>query len=266
MNYFILLLLPFCAAFFMTLFVLWTIDANSRQQRRLGTILKQAGYKDVEKVTQFQKKQKGILRLYDSDNFCYVYSSLIAMILYLFNGTYFLRIVPHSLRLFIYLLPFAAFVLIPFFYKKWITETRREEILVTMPIIIDLLIICLEAGLSFASSIDKIVHEVEQKSTFLAKRFQQMVYELNAGVNRKEALTNLVKRCYNNEDLKTFISAIIQSETLGFSIAQTLRVQAEEIRQKRRQMIRTRIARMPIKLLFPLVFCIFPITCILQAL
>jgi len=161
------------------------------------------------------------------------------------------------------LTPLVVFVLIPFFYKKHVNDSRTREILTALPFIIDLLVICLEAGLSFSMGIEKIIGELTSKSKFLAKRFQLMVYELNAGMDKKTALRNLVGRCHSHPDLKAFVSSIIQSETMGFSIVQTLRVQAEEVRLKKRQMLKTRIARMPIQLLFPLIFCIFPITAFL---
>jgi len=259
----VILLLPFVSVFFISFFLLVVYSQNTKQQRHVYRVLQNTGYRKIEKVDRFQTLSEKLSHLTISDNIVYIYSAIIGAIFYALYKAFLCGSFPPVLESLIKLIPFALFILIPFFYKKWVNNKRTEEILTTLPFIIDLLVICLEAGLSFTASISKIIQEMQNKSKFLAKKFQITVYELNAGIDKRTAFKNLVKRCYNHPDLKTFVSAIIQSESLGFSIVQTLRVQAKEIRAKKRQMVRTRISRMPVKLLFPLIFCIFPITCIL---
>jgi tight adherence protein C len=260
MDPIVILLFAFISFFLLFVAVFAIITSNTSASKRVSNAIRGVRFSDKGTTSSLNKIQEKIVKMKISDNVSYLVSALIAAVAYFIVRYHVVGYFSDDLRPFILMVPLILFVMIPFFYKKYINDARTQEILSALPFIIDLLIICLEAGLSFSMSIEKIIAELDTKSKFLTKRFQLMVYELNAGIDKKTALKNLVQRCYNHPDLKSFVSSITQSETLGFSIVQTLRVQSEEVRLKKRQMLKTRIARMPITLLFPLIFCIFPIT------
>lgn len=131
---------------------------------------------------------------------------------------------------------------------------RQKEIQKTLPDILDLLLVSVEAGLSFDMSLKRIT---EQASGALSKEIARALEEMRLGKPREEALRGIVRRT-GVPDLSSFISAIIQAEQLGGNIANTLHIQASSMRQKRRQRAEEAAMKAPIKMLFPLVFFIFP--------
>ena len=257
------LIVSFFSFFFLLMAVLNIASNSTKTRKRIYSSIHNVRFKDVEKKNYFDGLKDNLIRIKFSDNIAYLYASIASIITFFIFDIYVEDTLSKDFEMLTLFAPLTVFVLIPFFYKKIIKEMRDNEVLSTLPVVIDLLIICLEAGLSFSASIDKIVDELRKKKSFLLRHLRLTVYELNAGVDKRASLRNLVSRCYGQPDLKSFVSAVIQSESFGFSIVRTLRVQAAEIRDKKRQMLRTRIAKMPVKLLFPLVFCIFPITCLL---
>ena len=112
----------------------------------------------------------------------------------------------------------------------------------------------MEAGLGFDMALKRTVDSFEGP---LSDEFKRVLYEINKGRNRQDAMRAMVKRT-GVDDLGTFISAIIQSEELGSNIANVLRVQSTSMRQKRRQRAEEAAMKVPIKMLFPLVFFMFP--------
>ncbi len=133
-------------------------------------------------------------------------------------------------------------------------KKRQKEILLSLPNALDLLTISVEAGLSFDASITRVT---EKYKNALAQEFTQVLNEVRLGRPRLEALDDLGKRC-RVEELQGFVQAIIQSEQLGVGIANVLRIQSEEIRRRRRQRAEELGQKAPLKMLFPMVGCIFP--------
>lgn len=131
---------------------------------------------------------------------------------------------------------------------------RQKVIQRALPDLLDLLLVSVEAGLSFDMSLKRVS---EQTSNELSKEITRALEEMRRGKTREEALRGIVKRT-GVADLSSFISAVIQSEQLGSNIANTLRIQANTMRQKRRQRAEEAAMKAPIKMLFPLVFFIFP--------
>ncbi len=134
---------------------------------------------------------------------------------------------------------------------------RAREINRYLTDVLDLLVICLEAGLSFNASLVRVVNEIQWSSRVLSEELQYTNHEIQMGRPRSEALRNLGDRC-NNEDFSGLLAIIIQAEKFGMSMAKTLRLQVEAMRQKRRQRVQQVIQTLPVKMVFPLVFCIFP--------
>jgi tight adherence protein C len=131
---------------------------------------------------------------------------------------------------------------------------RQHQIQKTLPDIFDLLLVSVEAGLSFDMSLKRVT---EQTSGVLSREISRALEEMRLGKAREEALRAIVLRT-GVADLGSFISAVIQSEQLGSNIANTLRIQAVTMRQKRRQRAEESAMKAPIKMLIPLVFFIFP--------
>jgi tight adherence protein C len=131
---------------------------------------------------------------------------------------------------------------------------RRDQIVHALPDAIDLLTISVEAGLGFDLALARVVSKSENA---LTREFARVIQEMRIGVARRDALRALVDRT-GVDDLSTFITAIIQAEQLGASIANVLRIQAAEMRTRRRQRAERLAHEAPIKMLFPMAFLIFP--------
>jgi tight adherence protein C len=122
---------------------------------------------------------------------------------------------------------------------------------------LDLLVICLEAGLALNAALVRITKELRWTSPALSDELEYTNREIMMGRSRPEALRSLGQRC-GHADFNALLAVIIQSEKFGMSLAKTLRIQVEAMRIKRRQKLQEAIHKMPVKMVFPLVFCIFP--------
>lgn len=133
-------------------------------------------------------------------------------------------------------------------------DDRRKSMERELPDIIDLLVISVEAGLGFEAAMGRVTATVPGE---LASEFQRTLAEVRVGVSRHQALRAMAERT-DVDDLNSFILALIQADQFGVSIARMLRVQAEEMRVRRRQRIQERAFAAPVKMIFPMLFCIFP--------
>jgi len=133
-------------------------------------------------------------------------------------------------------------------------SSRKKEIIRALPDALDLLTISVEAGLGF----DAALHKVSEKwDNALTREFRRAISEMRMGKPRREALRDLVNRT-DVPDVNTFIAALIQADQLGVSIAKVLHVQAEQMRTRRRQRAEEAAHKAPVKIIFPMVFLIFP--------
>jgi tight adherence protein C len=131
---------------------------------------------------------------------------------------------------------------------------RQKKILVGIPDALDLLTISVRAGLGFDAALGKVVEKMKGP---LVDEFRRALAEVRVGKARRDALRDIIPRT-EVQPLTNFIGAIIQAEQLGVSISKVLQVQSEQLRIERRQRAEEQAAQAPIKMLFPLVGCIFP--------
>ena len=138
-----------------------------------------------------------------------------------------------------------------------IVQRRKREIFETVPDALDLLTVCVEAGLSLERGLVKVAAEIHIKSVILAQELQLVLMEMRAGFSKEKALRNFAMRI-GVDDIDSLVAMLIQSERFGTSIGDALRVYSENLRMKRRVIAEEAAAKIGLKLLFPLMFCIFP--------
>jgi len=147
--------------------------------------------------------------------------------------------------------------LLPDFVLRRKIHKRQEEITDSLPDALDLLVVCVEAGLGLNAAFIKITDEFKLSSPALSEEFDIVNREMVAGKPRQEALRALTERT-GVEDVKSLVAMLIQTEKLGTSLAVSLRVHSDSLRLRRRQKAEEAAAKTTIKLIFPLVFLMFP--------
>ncbi len=146
----------------------------------------------------------------------------------------------------------------PDLYLSRVIANRQHTIQKVLPDTIDLLVICVEAGLGFDSALTRVVQKSDNPLTV---EFNRVLAEMRVGRPRRDALKDVIART-QVPDLANFISAILQAEQLGVSVTQVLAVQSDQMRVIRRQRAEEKAMQAPLKMLFPMVFFIFPALCI----
>ena len=153
---------------------------------------------------------------------------------------------------------FALFALVgamlPMFWLSMQARARQRVILRSLPDSLDLLTITVEAGLGLEGAFKQLV---DKQDGPLADEFRQMLREVGVGKTRRQALLDLADRI-DLDDARSFMNAVIQSDELGTSLANVLRVQSQALRVRQRQRVEQEARRAPVKMVFPLVFCLMP--------
>jgi len=153
------------------------------------------------------------------------------------------------------------FALVGFYLPNlWIQiriSSRREKVQKGLPDALDLMVVCVEAGLGLDAAINRVGEEMKLSNKVLSEEFKILNLELRAGKQRRDALRDLASRT-DLEDLNSLTTMLIQTEKFGTSIGQALRVHADSMRTKRYQKAEEIAQKMPVKLIFPLILFIFP--------
>lgn len=146
---------------------------------------------------------------------------------------------------------------LPDLWLRMKISARRDEISRGFPDALDLLVVCVEAGVGLDAAIYRVGEEMRLSNKTLSDELRLLSLELRAGKTRRDALKNLAMRT-GLEDVSSFVTLLIQTDKFGTSLAQAVRVQSESMRRKRFQMAEEMAAKLPVKLVFPLIICIFP--------
>jgi tight adherence protein C len=139
----------------------------------------------------------------------------------------------------------------------FIGKSRKEQIFLGLPDALDLMVVCVEAGLGLDQAMRKVAEEMKRTYRVISEEFNLANFQLQVGKSRSEVLHDLGDRS-GVEDLRQLAAILIQADKFGSSVAQALRVQSESMRTRRRQLAEEKAAKTAVKLIFPLVIFIFP--------
>ena len=144
--------------------------------------------------------------------------------------------------------------MLPLLWLRSTIDRRKAAIIKKLPDALDLMTICVDAGLTFDGAMDKVYDKWRDP---LSMEFGRVIYEMQLGKSRLQALRDMIDRI-DVPDVTSFVASVLQADQLGVSIGKVLRIQSEQMRVRRRQRAEEKAQQAPIKMLFPLVFLIFP--------
>jgi len=149
------------------------------------------------------------------------------------------------------------FFYLPQMFVAWRISVRQDQIFMGLPDALDLMVVCVEAGLGLDAAMRKVCEEMGRTQPIISEEFSICNFQLQMGRPRREVLHDLGQRT-GVDDMKSLAAILIQADRFGASIAQALRVQSDSMRVRRRQLAEERAAKTAVQLIFPLVLFIFP--------
>jgi tight adherence protein C len=155
-----------------------------------------------------------------------------------------------------FILAYIGFYL-PNLWLRMKSARREDKILEGFPDALDLMVVCVEAGIGLDAAVNRVGEEMKLSNKVLGEEFRLLSLELRAGKQRRDALRNLATRT-GLEDVSSLVSLLIQTDKFGTSVAQALRVHSESMRIKRYQRAEELATKLPVKMVFPLIIFIFP--------
>lgn len=168
-----------------------------------------------------------------------------------------LPLLPSQLYLALYVASAIAGFYFPNFFLQITITSRKDKLVKGIPSALDLMVVCVEAGLGLDMTIKRVGDEIKLAYKELYEEFQILALELRTGLTRQAALRNLADRT-DLDELRGLVALLVQTDRFGTSLAQALRVHADSMRKARRQRAEELAAKLPVKLLFPLILFIFP--------
>lgn len=208
------------------------------------------------KISALSKKLEsaGLLKNFTVEKWLYVKWVLTIGIPVIFGMLVYL-VEPNLLKAVFLALVIGVFVSTVFrFYIATKIENRKKYILKDLPYTLDLITVSVEAGLSFDGAMARVVNNIKGE---LCDEFAKSLKEIRMGIERKIALRNLSDRC-DVKELSMLVTSLIQADELGVSLGKVLRIESANLREHRKQAAREKAMKAPIKMLFPLIFFIFP--------
>lgn len=185
-----------------------------------------------------------------------IISAMVLPVILLIAAAFYPRLTTIQLTYAALIVAFIGLTL-PNMVLSWRIERRQREILNGFPDALDLVIACTEAGLGLNAALQRVANDITVSHPELSKELGQVNSEIRAGVERVTALRNLATRT-GIEDIRGLVSLLSQSLRFGTSIAETLRIYAYDLRDKRMQRAEENAAKIGTKMIFPLIFCMFP--------
>jgi len=227
------------------------VESCERVFRSLGETLPRS----PEDTSQQQQRlaQAGIRR---KDATVLMYGVQVGMVLILLIGFGLTGYLQRHLFLSLILSLFLG-ALLPDSWLRWRIKKRKDRIHRALPDAVDLLVVCVEAGIGLDQALMRIGQENRKTYPDLSDELRRLNIEVNAGQTRVEAMRNLARRT-GVADLKALVAVLIQTERFGTSVARALRVFSDTLRTKRRQYAEERAAKMAVKMIPPLVLFVFP--------
>jgi tight adherence protein C len=216
---------------------------NEEQMGQTNLALVRAGY----------RSRKAPLILWGAKAGCMLLGLTCGLLIRLAAG----ETIPAGMLALLFICPAVLGLYLPDAWVSSKVRTRRRQMEDSLPDALDLLVVCVEAGMGLDQAIGRVARELSLSSPVLGEELSMLVSELRAGKTRSESLKNLAHRV-GLEDVNSLVTLIIQADAFGTSIAHTLRVYSDTMRTTRFQRAEEIAAKMPVKLLFPLVFCILP--------
>jgi tight adherence protein C len=220
-----------------------TKSKNVDEMSHLRRTLVKAGYRSVEAPLIFFGARL-LLAIALPAAFAVVRTSALLML-------------PHTQTMVLFILTAVVGFYGPNLWVKMKTQRRQQKILAGFPDALDLMTVCVEAGLGLDAAMNQVADEISMSNRVLSDELKLVNLELRAGQSRQNALRNLSLRT-DLEDVNNFTTLLIQTDNFGTSIGQTLRVHSDAMRTKRHNRAEEAAAKLPVKLLFPLLFFIFP--------
>ncbi|MFD3157171.1 type II secretion system F family protein [Haloimpatiens sp. FM7330] len=208
------------------------------------------------KLTILSKRleKAGLLKNTTAEKWLYN-KNMIVIVISVLLGLLFYAAESNILKVFIIVIFIIIFLNVFFkFYISRKIEIRKKIILKELPYTLDLITVSVEAGLSFDGAMARVVSIISGE---LCDEFSKSLKEIRMGIQRKIALKNMSERC-DVKEVSTLVTALIQADELGVSLGKVLRIEASNLRERRKQAAREKAMKAPIKMLFPLIFFIFP--------
>jgi tight adherence protein C len=242
-------------------------DIRARRRRRERSQRFRRALREIgERIEDRQGELEGVRRrlvqagYWDPDAVRYYLGIRTALPAALAGGTLLVGgILGGRIALLLFLAGWLAFLgwIAPQWYVAKRKTTRWREAHMALPDTLDLLVACVEAGMGLNQALARVAEEVRHMSPVMSEELAMVNLEIRAGTPRNQALSNLGDRS-ELEDLRALVNMLTQSDRFGTSIAQSLRVHVDTLRTKRRQAAEEAAAKTTIKLVFPLVFFVFP--------
>ena len=208
------------------------------------------------KVDVLSKKldRAGLLKNSSTERWLYT-KTMISIILSILFGLLSYLVTPSIVSSFIISLLIIVSINVVFrFYIASKITNRKKLILKDLPFTLDLITVSVEAGLSFDGAMVRVLNNIKGE---LCDEFAKSLKEIKMGIERKVALKNMSDRC-DVKELSTLVTSLIQADEMGISLGKVLRIEASNLREHRKQVARETAMKAPIKMLFPLIFFIFP--------
>ncbi len=186
-----------------------------------------------------------------------VFAAFLLLALFIIIKLMVLKALPTQHVLMFVLFSVAGGFYLPDLYLQRVIQNRKRRIFEGFPDALDLMVVCVEAGMGLDAAIKRVGDEMALQNSVLSDEFRILSLELRAGKSRIDALRNLATRT-DLEDVSSLVTLLIQTDRFGTRVAQALRVHSDAMRTKRYQRAEEAAAKLPVKMVFPLIFFIFP--------